>query len=211
MLFLDEMGEFPSSILDGLRQPLEEGAVMVCRSHATARFPARFILVGAMNPCPCGGKGTERRCHCTSAGIARYARRVSGPLLDRFDLRVTMEKPDIVELMTGPRGESSASVAARVAKVRRLAQAREIPCNAMIPAGWLDELAPLSAEAVELLSRKIESGDLNARGLHRVRRVARTIADLNDCTGALQEEHVGLALQLRPEPFRHEDEKEKVA
>lgn len=211
VLFLDEMAEFPGSILDGLRQPLEEGGVMVCRSHSTARFPARFLLVGAMNPCPCGSKGTERECKCSGAGIARYARRVSGPLLDRFDLRVVMEKPDVVELMTGPRGETSASVAERVVKARRLARAREIACNAMIPSGWLDQLAPLSVEAVELLSRKIQAGSLNARGLHRVRRVARTIADLDGWTGPLQTNHVGLALQLRPEPFRSEEDKEKVA
>ena len=211
VLFLDEMGEFPSPILDGLRQPLEEGAVMVCRAHSTARFPARFLLVGAMNPCPCGSGGPNSNCYCTTAGRARYARRVSGPLLDRFDLRVMMEKPDIAELMAGRPGESSAEVGRRVNAVRRLARSREVPSNAQIPAGWLDQLAPLSSEAVSLLSRQLENGALNARGLHRVRRVARTVADLQGCAGRIESGHVAMALMLRPEPFRREDEKERVA
>lgn len=211
VLFLDEMGEFATQILDGLRQPLEEGAVMVCRAHSTARFPARFLLVGAMNPCPCGSGGPHSNCQCTTAGRARYARRVSGPLLDRFDLRVVMEKPDIAELMSGPPGESSAEVGRRVNAVRRLARSREVPCNAQVPAGWLDQLAPLSPDAVGLLSRQLETGALNARGLHRVRRVARTVADLQGCVARIEVGHVAMALMLRPEPFRRNDEKERVA
>ena len=211
VLFLDEMGEFPAAVLDGLRQPLEEGAVMVCRAHSTARFPARFVLVGAMNPCPCGMGGPNIRCYCTSAGRARYARRVSGPLLDRFDLRVVMEKPDIAELMNGPPGESSADVGRRVLAARQLARAREVPCNALLPAGWLDQLAPLTPGALSLLSRQLETGALNARGLHRVRRVARTVADLQGGTGPLEVGHVAMALMLRPEPFRRDEEKERVA
>ena len=211
VLFMDEMGEFPTSILDGLRQPLEEGSVMVCRAHATARFPARFLLVGAMNPCPCGTGGPGRRCHCTPAGRARYARRVSGPLLDRFDLRVLIDKPDVEELMTGQPGEPSAVVARRVQEARRMAQQREVACNALIPGAWLDQLAPLSPAAVDLLRRQMASGALNARGLHRVRRVARTVADLQGCSGPLEVGHVAIALQLRPEPFRIDEDQEAVA
>ncbi|HEX5265535.1 MAG TPA: YifB family Mg chelatase-like AAA ATPase [Acidimicrobiales bacterium] len=211
VLFLDEMGEFPSSILDGLRQPLEEGAVMVCRAHSTARFPARFLLVAAMNPCPCGTGGPSDRCHCTTAGRERYARKVSGPLLDRFDLRVMMDKPDIPELMTGPPGESSGDVGRRVNAARRLARSREVSCNAQLPAGWLDQLAPLAPDAVTLLARQLENGALNARGLHRVRRVARTVADLQGCAGRVETGHVAMALMLRPEPFRRDHDKEQVA
>jgi magnesium chelatase family protein len=203
VLFMDEMGEFPPTVLDSLRQPLEDGVVRVCRARATVCFPARFLLVGATNPCPCG-RG-EDRCRCTVQARARYARRFSGPLLDRFDLRVVVGKPDVDELLRGGRGETSATVAERVAEARRRAQARGVRCNAQLPARLLDFSVPLTPAASSVLEHKLRTNGLSARGLHRVRRVARTLADLAGDGDVVGEEHVCLALSLRAEP-RLEDE-----
>ncbi len=197
VLFLDEMGEFAATVLEALRQPLEEGVVRVCRARASVTFPARFLLVGAMNPCPCGEGSMPGACRCTEAARARYARRISGPILDRFDLRVPLSRPDVSELLGGPPGEDSATVAARVAEARARAVFRGVRANAELPAHRLDETAPLSAGAEALLERRLRMGALSARGLHRVRRVARTLADLDGVPGALGSGHVAAALELR--------------
>ncbi|MEA2684985.1 MAG: magnesium chelatase family protein, partial [Actinomycetota bacterium] len=119
VLFLDEMAEFPRMVLDALRQPLEEGVVRVSRARSSVAFPARFLLVGATNPCPCGEAGPEGRCRCTDAARQRYNRRLSGPLLDRFDLRVVVSRPDVRHLLGGEPGESTEVVAQRVAEARQ--------------------------------------------------------------------------------------------
>lgn len=199
VLLLDEMAEFQRSVLDALRQPLEEGYVTVSRAQAMARFPARFLLVGATNPCPCGYGLSPGGCRCSHQARDRYARKISGPLLDRFALRITVAKTDVAELMgTGP-CEPSSAVAARVGRVRSLARERGVAGNALIPPSRLDELAPLSPEGADILRRRLESGRLNPRGFHRVRRVARTIADLKGATGPIDDECVAGALELRPE------------
>jgi len=200
VLFLDEMGEFPAPVLDALRQPLEEGVVRVARARASVTFPARFLLVGATNPCPCGQGGPRGACRCSDAARLRYTRRLSGPLLDRFDLRVVVARPDVGGLMGGSPAEPTASVAARVAAARDLARERGFRCNAELPAHRLDELAPLDPAAAALLEHTLRAGWLSARGLHRVRRVARTLADLGGGAHQLGEEHVCLALSLRAEP-----------
>lgn len=197
VLFLDEMGEFPSSVLDTLRQPLEEGVVRVCRARAAVEFPARFLLVGAMNPCPCGEGFAPGACRCSDQARARYARRLSGPLLDRFDLRVPVGRPAVDDLLGDAGQESTAVVSARVAAARERAGARGVVFNAELPARRLDELAPLSGAAERLLERRLRSGLLSARGLHRVRRVARTLADLEEVGDLVQAEHVAAALELR--------------
>jgi magnesium chelatase family protein len=199
VLFMDEMCEFPASVLDALRQPLEEGVVRVCRARASVSFPARFLLVGATNPCPCGEGGAGRSCPCPTAARQRYSRRLSGPLLDRFDLRVVVSRPDAAAVLSGPPGEPTAAVAERVAAARQLAADRGVRCNAELPAPRLDELAPLCRGASRLLEHRLRSGLLSARGVHRVRRVARTIADLGGEAGPVAEEHVCLALSLRAE------------
>jgi magnesium chelatase family protein len=199
VLFLDELAEFPASVLDALRQPLEEGVVRVCRARASVAFPARFLLVGATNPCPCGAGGPDGACRCPPGARARYNRRLSGPLLDRFDLRVVVSRPDAASVLGGAPGESSAAVAARVAEAREVARARGVRCNADVPATALDEVAPLSAAASAILEHRLRAGLLSARGLHRIRRVARTIADLGGAPALVGEEHVCLALSLRAE------------
>jgi magnesium chelatase family protein len=197
VLFLDELAEFPAAVLDMLRQPLEEGVVRVSRAKASVELPARFQLVGAMNPCPCGEGQVPGACRCSPALRARYGRRMSGPLLDRFDLRVPVSRPTVEHLLGGEPEEPTATVTARVAEVRRLSALRGIRSNAELPADRLDEVAPLNATARRLLERRLRQGDLSARGLHRVRRVARTLADLEGATELVGEEHVAAALQLR--------------
>lgn len=200
VLFLDEMGEFPATVLDALRQPVEDGVVRVCRARASVTLPARFLLVAAMNPCPCGEGGPPGSCRCSEAARARYARRLSGPLLDRFDLRVLVSRPDVAELLGGPAGETSATVAERVASARAVAAERGVRANADLPAGRLDQVAPLSRGAWRVLEWRLRAGTLSARGLHRVRRVARTLADLDGAPAVVSEEHVCGALELRAEP-----------
>ncbi|HET7523537.1 MAG TPA: YifB family Mg chelatase-like AAA ATPase [Acidimicrobiales bacterium] len=218
VLFLDELGEFPADVLDTLRQPLEEGRVLVCRARASVVFPARVLLVAAMNPCPCGGDGGPGSCRCSDSALARYAARVSGPLLDRFDLRVRVDRPEVDELMgasfgatgadaascatSGP--EPSEPIARRVRAARETARRRGFSCNSAIPARDLDDVAPLTAAARKVLEKRLRQGRISARGLHRIRRVATTLADLAGQEGEVGEDHVLTALALRGPVFEHE-------
>ena len=200
VLFLDELGEFPAAVLDSLRTPLEEGVVRLSRARGCVSLPARFLLVAATNPCPCGRGSADGTCRCGPAARARYRRRLSAPLLDRFDLRVVVSRPDAATLVGGGGPvETTAVVAARVAEARARARERGVRCNADLPAGRLDAVAPLSAPARTLLEYKLRAGTLSGRGLHRVRRVARTLADLAGGGELVGEEHVCLALSLRGE------------
>ena len=193
VLFLDEMGEFPVAALEALRQPLEEGVIRVSRAGGTVAFPAQFLLAAAMNPCPCGEGVFDGACRCTDADRARYTRRLSAPLLDRFDLVVPLARPDPDELLADTPGEPSAVAAARVAAARSRATARAAD-SADSAAGADDP--PLHPEGARLLAAKLRDGALTARGLHKVARVARTVADL---AGAEQvdAEHIADALCLR--------------
>ena len=197
VLFLDELGEFAPQALDALRQPLEEGVVRVARANASATLPARVLLVAATNPCPCGG-GPPGSCECDETARSRYLRRLSGPLLDRFDLRIGVHRTEIDDLLGGAPGEPTDVVRARVLRAREAALARSGVLNGRLSVIELDRVARLDPEATGLLRNELERGRLTGRGLHRVRRVARTIAD---CAGHVDEvvgaEHVALALQLR--------------
>jgi magnesium chelatase family protein len=196
-LFLDEMGEFATSALDALRQPLEEGVVRVARANFSTTMPARFLLVAATNPCPCGGGGPGS-CECDEAARQKYLRRLSGPVLDRFDLRVSVEQTAVDDLIGERRSESTAAVRERVLVARAAALDRNGVLNAALTPSMLDVCAPLAVEARGALRRELEANRLTGRGLHRVRRVARTIADLDDPSHPLVlEPHVELALQLR--------------
>ena len=179
VLFLDEMGEFGAVSLDTLRQPLEAGHVRISRAHASAVIPASFQLVGAMNPCPCGFAGSDATpCRCSPAALSRYVRRMSGPLLDRFDIRLRVEPTDHRLLLDREPGETTAAVAERVAAARLRAIARGLPCNRFLPANRLDEEAPLTPGAKRLLEQLLAAGGLSGRGLRRVRNVALTLDDL---------------------------------
>lgn len=197
VLFLDEMGQFHPQVLDGLREALETGQVMVGRVEHRIPMPARFQLVGATNPCPCGG-GAPGSCECDERSRQKYLGRLSGPLLDRFDLRVSVDRPDVDEMLDGDKGESTHEVAARVAAARRLARARAGMLNADLDDDDLAEFAPLDDRAARLLRSDLERGRLTARGYHRVRRVARTLADLAGLVdGPIPEELVAQALTMR--------------
>ena len=164
VLFLDELAEFATHVLDALRQPLEEGVVRVARAAATVTFPARFLLVAAMNPCPCGYGGRPGGCRCTDGARARYQRRLSGPLLDRFDLRVEVTRPSVADLLGDARSEPTAAVRARVLGARAWPSSAGCRTNAAIPVDRLDELAPLAPEAADVLAQALKSGRLSAGG-----------------------------------------------
>lgn len=200
VLFLDELGEFAVPVLDSLRQPLEEGIVRVSRAARSVTLPARFQLVGAMNPCPCGEGGAAGLCRCSEPIRARYARRLSGPLLDRFDLRIEVRPPAAEVLLGGEAEESTEEVAARVADARARAAERGVRCNAELAPSALDHAAPLSPEATSLLHGELERGQLTGRGLRRIRAVALTIADLQGREGPLTVDTIGAALGLRTIP-----------
>ncbi len=197
VLFLDELAEFPPTVLDALRQPLEEGVIRVNRARFSAKLPARFLLVAAMNPCPCGEAGRPGACRCPDGALTRYHRRLSGPLLDRFDLRVDVLRPEVEQLLGGEPGEPSAAVAERVITARELAIRRGVLANAHLRGSELDRWAPVTDDAHDLLAGALRAGRLSARGLDRVRRVARTIADLAGHDGSLTTAHIGTALHLR--------------
>jgi magnesium chelatase family protein len=203
VLFLDELGEFGPSVLDALRQPLEEGAVRVARAAVRVELPARFLLVGAMNPCPCGEGALSNACRCSPSARARYSRRVSGPLLDRIDIRVEVRRPEVAQLLRGSPEETSAEVAERVAGVRVLAAARGVRANAELRGKALDAAAPLTDAATNVLESALRAGRLSGRGVGRIRAVARTIADLRHET-VVDAEHVALALNLRTDVFSDE-------
>lgn len=174
VLFLDELGEFPSGALDALRQPIEDGVIDIARRGCSVRYPARCQVVAATNPCPCGHRGDRHiACRCSDQAVERYRRRLSGPLLDRFDLRVWVGRP---ENLDGPPGEGSAIVAERVSGAVARQRSRGW-ANAELTSHVLDTL-PTHDDARRLLSTACDSGVLNGRSYDRVRRVARTIADL---------------------------------
>lgn len=196
VLFLDEMGEFAPSVLDALRQPLEDGVVRISRARGSIEMPARFMLIGASNPCPCG-EVKPQLCTCSPQMIQRYVRRFSGPLLDRFDIRIMMSRPSVAELTDQESGESSALIADRVANAREVAIARQGCLNADIPVEVLDDVAPLSEGAKDCLHDALSRAALSGRGYHRVRRVARTVADLHGASATVDISHVEAALQMR--------------
>jgi magnesium chelatase family protein len=196
VLFLDELGEFPVPVLDALRQPLEEGLIRVSRARGAVEYPARFILVAAMNPCPCGEGVAPGRCRCTEGARARYARRVSAPLLDRFDLAVRVDRPDVDELLGDEALEDTATVGARVVAARGKAAARGVAVNADLAGVDLARVAPLRADAAALLEDRLRRGALTARGYRRVHCLARTIADLDDAP-IVEAAHVVEAFAMR--------------
>jgi magnesium chelatase family protein len=201
VLFLDEMPEFDRRVLDVLRQPMEEGRVTISRAARTAVFPARFVLVGAMNPCPCGYKGDEHHaCRCTPLQVDRYGSRISGPLRDRIDLLVEVAAVPVIALTDAPQGESSAAVRSRVLAARRRQEARYagtgIRTNADLPAAMNREYCQPKLSGRQLLRRAAERLKLTARAYDRVLKVARTIADLAGEEN-VDAEHVGEALQYR--------------
>jgi magnesium chelatase family protein len=201
VLFLDELPEFKRDSLEALRQPLEEGHVTVARTQARHRFPARFSLVAAMNPCPCGHRGDRRHeCRCTPPMVERYRGRISGPLLDRIDLHVEVPALELAELRAGP-GESTEAVAARVLEARerqarRFAEGFPTPVNAALSNDELGRHAEPDGAGRRLLDTAFERLGLSARAVHRILKVARTLADLAG-SDTVRAPHVAEAIQYR--------------
>ncbi len=194
VLFLDELPEFRRSVLEALRQPLEEGSITISRVRGSLRLPARFQLVGAMNPCPCGGFGVGA-CSCTPRQAVSYRSRISGPLLDRIDLHVELPAVAWSE-MTAPPGEGSAEVGQRVREARAKQEGRCGTPNARLTGQPLREACALEPAGEALLGRSMTTLGLSARGYDRLLRVARTIADLEG-TPVVRVHHLAEALQFR--------------
>jgi magnesium chelatase family protein len=201
VLFLDEFPEFSRAVLETLRQPLEDGSVTISRALQSVTFPARFMLVAAMNPCPCGHYGDERQqCTCLPGQVSGYRSRVSGPLLDRIDVAVEMPALTRREIVSAARQESSVDVAARVARARKL-QCRRLEsaglyCNAQMDGATTSGLCRLTSTAAGLLEGAIEKLRLSARAYQRILKVGRTIADL-DGSDRLEPAHVAEAISYR--------------
>jgi magnesium chelatase family protein len=201
VLFLDELPEFDRRVLESLREPLESGVVAVSRAALQVEYPARFQLVAAMNPCPCGYLGDmSGKCRCAPPEIARYRARISGPLLDRIDLRVEVAAVSDEELLThqgnGNSGLSSTRIAGRVSALRERQLARNGKLNAELSPAETRDYCRLDRQCRALLAQARTRLQLSARGMHRVLRVARTIADLDESAG-ITPVHLGEALQLR--------------
>lgn len=203
VLFLDEMLEFPRSVLEGMRQPMEDGRVVISRAAMSVRFPARFTLIGATNPCPCGRLGDPAgRCSCSATEVERYARRISGPLADRIDMHVAVGAVALRDLSSEASSEPTHSIRQRVARARRaqldrFAKLRGVSCNAHAPGRWIDSYGRIGVDARALLEKAAGSLSLSARSYHRVLRVSRTIADI-DGHDRVGEAHVAEALRYRP-------------
>lgn len=203
VLFLDEMLEFRRHVVESLRQPIEDGAVVIARAGSAIRFPARFTLIAAMNPCPCGHAGDAARvCQCATSDIARYRARLSGPVADRIDMHVALGAVSLDALGSGALAERSAAIRARVEASRHLQRERfaaviGVHCNAHAPPRWLDAQSAVDSAARSLLARAAEQMALTARGYHRVLRVARTVADL-DRSALIGAPHMAEALRYRP-------------
>jgi magnesium chelatase family protein len=201
-LFLDELALYRRDVLESLRSPLEDGSVRIARSGAFVQFPCRISLIAAMNPCPCGYLGDGRKqCCCNDLQLGNYRARLSGPLLDRMDLQAPMERVTGRELLGAPEGESSADVRTRVVAARQAQAARygsPAVTNASVPLSDLEEHVALGASARSLLRHAIENDSLSGRGMDRVLRVSRTLADLEGDT-RVGDTHVAQALGLRLE------------
>jgi magnesium chelatase family protein len=197
VLFLDEMPEFSRRVLEVLRQPLEEGCVRIARAARTATFPARFMLIGAMNPCPCGYFGDPARpCRCTPMQTAGYAGRLSGPLRDRIDLMVSVSAVPARELERSSGAESSGAIRERVVAARDRQLSRAGRLNAQLQGRALRDHVGLDADGRRLLDRALQRLTMTARGFDRLMRVSRTIADLEGSSD-VRAGHLAEALQFR--------------
>lgn len=202
VLFLDELPEYRRNVLEALRQPLEDGEVILARARISLRFPSRFILVAAMNPCPCGffGDGTQR-CTCDPSLVVRYRGRVSGPLLDRIDLHVPVESVPFGELGKDPRNPESPTIRGRVQRAREIQESRfqsldRTHCNGQMGPSEIRRHCRPAPEVVRLLQRALEGLGLSARAYHRILKVARTVADLEGAE-RIGRRHVAEAVQYR--------------
>jgi magnesium chelatase family protein len=201
VLFLDEMPEFKKNVLEVLRQPIETGIVTISRANSTVTYPANFILVGAMNPCPCGFFGdTKRECTCSYREIRRYRSRISGPLLDRIDIHIDVPSVPFKDLTGTGQGESSTDIRQRVLAARKIQEERlkktKIHTNAMMNSRQIRRFCQIDENSNALLEMAMEKFGLSARALSRILKIARTIADLAGCRD-IEQAHIAEAIQYR--------------
>ncbi|MFC1687980.1 YifB family Mg chelatase-like AAA ATPase [Patescibacteria group bacterium] len=202
VLFLDEFPEFPRSVLENLRQPVEDGVVSISRAMATIQFPAKFMLIAAMNPCPCGYlEDAVRSCTCSQGQITRYRKRVSGPLLDRIDFHVEVPRVDIAKLTNSKAREASADIRKRVQHARRIQQKRFCTnnnlTNAEMSSRDVKKYCSIDSETGKFLRHAVHTYQLSARSYFRILKISRTIADLSEEQNITQR-HIAEALQYRP-------------
>jgi magnesium chelatase family protein len=202
VLFLDEFLEFPRLVLENLRQPLEDGVINISRAAGTIRFPAKFLLVAALNPCPCGYLGDEHKnCTCTASEIIKYKKRASGPLLDRIDLHLEVPRIKFDELLGSATTENSATIRERVQQARNLQlerfKAERIFANSEMTSELTERYCRLDEPSRNLIRTAVETLHLSPRVYFRILKLARTIADLADSKEILAE-HLAEALQYRP-------------
>lgn len=202
---MDELPEFPRHVLESLRQPLEDHHITISRASGSLTFPAQFMLLAAQNPCPCGFLGDKKRtCSCMPGQIAKYKRRISGPLLDRIDIYLEVPAVEVDKLSGIKEAEDSKTIRERVKKARQIQQvrfrandsSRKILTNAEMTNQDIKKYCVVSDEGLNLLKMAISSLNLSARGYHRVLKLSRTIADLEECENIL-ENHIAEALQYR--------------
>ena len=202
VLFLDEFAEFPRHVLEALRQPMEDGFIVVSRAAGSVLFPSRFTLIAASNPCPCGFFGDEKReCTCSPGVITRYQKRISGPILDRIDIHVSVPAVKVEKLTKEINAEPSAKIQSRVQAAKEIQIRRfkgtKITSNAEMNNKQLKQFCNLDEQSILLLKQAISKLNLSARAFHRVIKIARTIADLEG-TEKIKSNHVAEALQYRP-------------
>jgi magnesium chelatase family protein len=202
VLFLDELPEFKRSALEVMRQPLEDGKVTVSRAAGSVTFPSEFMLVAAMNPCPCGYFGDlKRECRCGPVQVQRYRQRISGPLLDRIDLHIEVPAVEYRDVASERAEESSAAIRSRIVRARQLQQERfrngaKVNCNARMATRHLKQYCKLSQDSQELIRVAMSELHLSARAYDRILKVSRTIADLDEAEN-IAPEHVSEAIQYR--------------
>ena len=202
VLFLDELPEFGHSLLETLRQPLEDKVITISRAQGSVRFPANFMLVGAMNPCPCGYYGDPfRQCTCPSSLVSRYKRRISGPFIDRVDIFVEVPHIDYEKLTDDRLGEKSEKVQTRVIAARSLQRERfdgtKLTCNAEMTPTEVRDFCQAEEAGQSLLKAAMKQLYLSARAFHRILKLARTIADLENAE-IIKAHHLAEAIQYRP-------------
>ncbi|XOU94410.1 MAG: YifB family Mg chelatase-like AAA ATPase [Candidatus Kerfeldbacteria bacterium] len=201
VLFLDELGEYDRAVLESLRQPLEDGVITVARAAGSAEFPARFILIAARNPCPCGYlNDPKQECTCSPQQIIRYQKKISGPLLDRMDMHITVPRLEFKKISEKNNVESSEDIIKRVVNARNIQNTRyknlTSSINAELSGRYIDEYCQIDNDAKEILKKAVDQFYLSARSYHRILKVARTIADLENSV-AMGSSHIAEAIQFR--------------
>ena len=202
VLFLDELPEFRRPVIEALREPLEERQITISRVSGTLTFPSSMILICAMNPCPCGWRGDrDHHCQCSEYDVKRYMRKLSGPLLDRIDIHIKVPRVNYEDLSSKRRAESSSEIRKRVSAARQIQLKRlekyHLFCNAQMNHAMLQTLCTMSEQAEKLLKDVFETKKLSARSYDRIRKVARTIADLDGGADLISDKHIAEAIKLR--------------